>query len=174
MPYWFSDSWMDRILDSYLYDFDKALNRWRSLYKLAQQQIEEAQTVTRNNIYGENSKEKKEALLKERRGIELRDMLLGQNQGKNAEENEFYPYRYFASEGFLPGYNFTKLPEYKEKEILAMEKEMMGIYISGHPLDKLREEIEKATTINSLQMLQIKVRHMMDTIRSQFNYTSVL
>ena len=62
MPYWFSDSWMDRILDSYLYDFDKALNRWRSLYKLAQQQIEEAQTVTRNNIYGENSKEKKEAL----------------------------------------------------------------------------------------------------------------
>ena len=51
------------------------------------------------------SKEKKEALLKERRGIELRDMLLGQNQGKNAEENEFYPYRYFASEGFLPGYN---------------------------------------------------------------------
>lgn len=111
MPYWFSDSWMDRILDSYLYDFDKALNRWRSLYKLAQQQIEEAQTVTRNNIYGENSKEKKEALLKERRGIELRDMLLGQNQGKNAEENEFYPYRYFASEGFLPGYNFTKLPQ---------------------------------------------------------------
>ena len=91
--------------------FDKALNRWRSLYKLAQQQIEEAQTVTRNNIYGENSKEKKEALLKERRGIELRDMLLGQNQGKNAEENEFYPYRYFASEGFLPGYNFTKLPQ---------------------------------------------------------------
>ena len=38
-------------------------------------------------------------------------MLLGQNQGKNAEENEFYPYRYFASEGFLPGYNFTKLPQ---------------------------------------------------------------
>ena len=24
--------------------------------------------------------------------------------------SEFYPYRYFASEGFLPGYNFTRLP----------------------------------------------------------------
>lgn len=110
-PYWFTDGWMDSNLNSYLSDFNKALNRWRSLYKLAQQQIEEAQAITRNNVYGENSNEKKEALLKERRGIELRDMLLGQNQGKNAEENEFYPYRYFASEGFLPGYNFTKLPQ---------------------------------------------------------------
>jgi superfamily II DNA/RNA helicase len=111
MPYWFTDSWMDGILNSYLKDFDNALNRWRSLYKLAQQQIEEAQAIIRNNVYGENSNEKKEALLKEKRGTELRDMLLGQNQGKNAEENEFYPYRYFASEGFLPGYNFTKLPQ---------------------------------------------------------------
>lgn len=111
MPYWFTDSWIDRTLDGYLHDFDKSLDRWRNLYKLAQQQIEEAQAVLRNNIYGENSREKKDALLKERRGIELRDMLLGQNQGNYAEENEFYPYRYFASEGFLPGYNFTKLPQ---------------------------------------------------------------
>lgn len=62
-------------------------------------------------------------------------------------------------------YNFTKLPEYKEKEILAMEKEMMGIYISGHPLDKLREAIEKATTINSLQMLQIKEENKIEEDR---------
>lgn len=110
-PYWCTDNWMDSILNSYLSDFDKTLDRWRSLYKLAQQEIEEAQAIIRNNVYGENSNEKKEALLKEKRGTELRDMLLGQNQGKNAEENEFYPYRYFASEGFLPGYNFTKLPQ---------------------------------------------------------------
>ncbi len=30
--------------------------------------------------------------------------------GKSAELSEFYPYRYLASEGFLPGYNFTRLP----------------------------------------------------------------
>ena len=110
-PYWFTDRWMDDILNCYEKDFDKALDRWRNLYKIAQQQIEEAQIVIRNNIYGDNSKEKKDALIKEKRGTELRDMLLGQNQGMNAEENEFYPYRYFASEGFLPGYNFTKLPQ---------------------------------------------------------------
>lgn len=110
-PYWFTETWMDNVLNSYQSDFNKALNRWRSLYKLAQQQIEEAQAIIRNNVYGESSNEKKEALAKERRGTNLRDRLLGQNQGKNAEENEFYPYRYFASEGFLPGYNFTKLPQ---------------------------------------------------------------
>lgn len=49
--------------------------------------------------------------MKERRAANQRDMLLGQNQGKNKEENEFYPYRYLASEGFLPGYNFTRLPQ---------------------------------------------------------------
>ena len=26
------------------------------------------------------------------------------------EESDFYPYRYLASEGFLPGYNFPALP----------------------------------------------------------------
>jgi very-short-patch-repair endonuclease len=31
-------------------------------------------------------------------------------QGKNQVQLEFYPYRYFASEGFLPGYNFPRLP----------------------------------------------------------------
>lgn len=33
-------------------------------------------------------------------------------------------------------YNYTILPEYTEKEMLFMEKEMLGIYISGHPLEK--------------------------------------
>ncbi len=110
-PYWFTDSWMDNVLGNYEYDFNHALDRWRSLYKLAQTQIEEASIVINNRIYGENSQEKKEAHMKQQRGENLRDMLLGKNQGKNREENEFYPYRYMASEGFLPGYNFTKLPQ---------------------------------------------------------------
>ena len=29
---------------------------------------------------------------------------------QNAFEGDFYSYRYFASEGFLPGYNFPRLP----------------------------------------------------------------
>lgn len=53
-------------------------------------------------------------------------------------------------------YNFTVLPELSEKELLFMEKEMLGIYITGHPLDKLRAEIEKNTNITTLKMIEIK------------------
>ena len=49
-------------------------------------------------------------------------------------------------------YNFTTLKEYTEKELLAMEKEMLGLYISGHPLEEIREQIEKNTNINTLKI----------------------
>ena len=110
-PYWFSEHWMNSLLDNYEHDFDRSLDRWRALYKSAQSQIEDASMTINNRIYGENSRERIEAHQKQKRGENLRDMLLGVNQGRNKEENEFYPYRYLASEGFLPGYNFTKLPQ---------------------------------------------------------------
>lgn len=109
-PNWFSEAWMNQVIDAYEHDFDKALDRWRSLYKMAQTQIEEASAIITNRVYGENSQEKRDAHVKQIRGENQRDLLLGKNQGRNKEENEFYPYRYLASEGFLPGYNFTKLP----------------------------------------------------------------
>jgi DNA polymerase-3 subunit alpha len=49
-------------------------------------------------------------------------------------------------------YTYTTLKEYSEKELLSMEKEMLGLYISGHPLEGLRQEIASKTTINSMQM----------------------
>lgn len=36
-----------------------------------------------------------------------------------------------------------KRPEYSQKELLAMEKEMLGIYVSGHPLDGYKSLLEK-------------------------------
>ena len=35
-----------------------------------------------------------------------------------------------------------ELPEYDGKNILALEKETLGFYVSGHPLDEFRAEIE--------------------------------
>ena len=49
-------------------------------------------------------------------------------------------------------YNYTELKEYSEKELLSMEKEMLGIYISGHPLEKYKEIIEKISNINILEL----------------------
>ena len=52
-------------------------------------------------------------------------------------------------------YTFKEQDELPEKELLSMEKEMLGIYISGHPLEKLKEQIMHSTNINSLQLREI-------------------
>lgn len=38
---------------------------------------------------------------------------------------------------------FPDCPEFDEREILAMEKECVGMYISGHPLDRYRELVAR-------------------------------
>lgn len=35
------------------------------------------------------------------------------------------------------------MPEYEPMEILSLEKETLGFYVSGHPLDRYREKLEK-------------------------------
>ena len=53
-------------------------------------------------------------------------------------------------------YVLNKKPELEERELLDMEKEMLGIYISGHPLEKIQEKIKANTNINTLQMINMK------------------
>ena len=65
--------------------------------------------------------------------------------GGNDEENNLNEIKY----------NFVELPEFSEKEFLSMEKEMLGIYISGHPLEKIKEQIIASTNISSLIMHEI-------------------
>lgn len=65
--------------------------------------------------------------------------------GGNDEENNLNEIKY----------NFTEQPELNERELLSMEKEMLGIYVSGHPLEKIREQIMATTNISSLQMHEI-------------------
>ena len=48
------------------------------------------------------------------------------------------------------------LPEAKEfprQELLALEKEMVGVYISGHPLEEDMEEIQKNTSASSADFM---------------------
>ena len=57
-------------------------------------------------------------------------------------------------------YKYTILNELDEKEMLSLEKEMLGIYLSGHPLEKIKEAIKKQTNINSLQIRQLNEENM--------------
>ena len=52
-------------------------------------------------------------------------------------------------------YQFEEHKEMPEKEKLSMEKEMLGIYISGHPLEKMREQIMHMVNISSLDLTRI-------------------
>lgn len=71
-------------------------------------------------------------------------------------------------------YKFTTLKEFDEKELLSMEKEMLGIYISGHPLEKYRNSIEKVSTINTLQMIQMKEQNDFSQDGKQVKYIGII
>ena len=78
--------------------------------------------------------------------VTMFDLAFGNGDSKDAEQdNQLDKMKY----------NYTVLKEYSEKELLAMEKEMLGLYISGHPLEAYRKIIEQEATINTLRMKEI-------------------
>lgn len=52
-------------------------------------------------------------------------------------------------------YTYDEKEELPNKELLSLEKEMLGIYISGHPLEKLKEQIQAQTNINTIDLRAI-------------------
>jgi DNA polymerase-3 subunit alpha len=52
-----------------------------------------------------------------------------------------------------------ELPEYNEKALLSMEKEMVGVYLSGHPLSEYEKVLEKYATTNSSEISEIRDAH---------------
>jgi|TARA_B100002003_G_scaffold225571_1_gene231699 superfamily II DNA/RNA helicase len=107
---WFNDEWVHRKIDNFEKEIDLALNRWRLLYKTAQSQLSRAQKEIESGLYPQGSQEIKNALREQGQAIRQRDLLKNEQTGWGGQLSEFYPYRYMASEGFLPGYNFTRLP----------------------------------------------------------------
>lgn len=53
----------------------------------------------------------------------------------------------------------TNLPvvrEFSEKERLNMEKEVLGMYLSGHPLSEYKSELDRKTSINMKKINELK------------------
>ena len=71
-------------------------------------------------------------------------------------------------------YSFVELAEYNDKELLSMEKEMLGIYISGHPLNKIRNEIEAQTNMNTMQMLQMQEENKLEKDGQMVKYAGIV
>jgi hypothetical protein len=85
--------------------FNATFQRWRNLLASAEQQYHDAsETFTRHNATREEH----------RMAERLRDLAGAQitllRDGSDSAQSDFYTYRYMATEGFLPGYNFPRLP----------------------------------------------------------------
>jgi superfamily II DNA/RNA helicase len=105
---WIDDEWIDRRMDLSVHNFNRALDRWRRLYLYVQKQLAHCAEIINSGMYAGNSDEMKEARRNQAQAIRQRDLLA--NEASHGTLSEFYPYRYLAAEGFLPGYNFTRLP----------------------------------------------------------------
>ncbi|MBL0731732.1 MAG: virulence promoting factor [Desulfosarcina sp.] len=105
---WLNDEWIDRVINLAPESFDRSLDRWRRLYIAIQKQLTEANRIIESGLYLSTSDEMKAAKKNVAQAIRQRDLL--ENRISYSSLSEFYPYRYLASEGFLPGYNFTRLP----------------------------------------------------------------
>ena len=49
--------------------------------------------------------------------------------------------------------NYPDIPEFNKSDLLSMEKEMLGIYLSGHPLEGFAEEFANISTIKSIDLI---------------------
>ncbi|MGW5365989.1 DEAD/DEAH box helicase [Actinopolymorpha pittospori] len=105
-PGWWSDTWVhDQVMHA-ARAFDDAFDRWRSLYRTALQEVNEQHRLAISTTATRLARRQAE-----RRRADARNQLtLLRNDDQEAGATDFYSYRYLASEGFLPGYSFPRLP----------------------------------------------------------------
>lgn len=88
-------------------EFNRAFDRWRELYDSARRQLAKANQQSEIACLSGADRRKIKAAQ-----MQASDQLAILEQGKASNGSDFYSYRYLATEGFLPGYNFPRLPLY--------------------------------------------------------------
>ena len=106
---WVTSTWVAAQVEAAPKRFDKALDRWRSLFLGALRQQAEAEVTLNDITYKAKHPERRKAMSALRQALRQRDLLMNDG-GRSSGDSEFYPYRYLASTGYLPGYNFYRLP----------------------------------------------------------------
>ena len=108
-PDWLMDAtkFVARVAAEAPEQFDRAFDRWRELYRAARTQLSDANK--RSEMAGLSPEERRR--IKEAQA-QANEQLAILEQGRASNGSDFYSYRYLATEGFLPGYNFPRLPVY--------------------------------------------------------------
>lgn len=98
-------AWLEKRVTGAFNQFNRALDRWRDLYSATQKQLQAAHEINSNPAASE--RERKAAAKRYGEARTQLDLLLNAGSEYNSD---FSTYRYLASQGFLPGYNFPRLP----------------------------------------------------------------
>ncbi len=86
--------------------FDRAFDNWRELVSSTYRQMEACNKIVQD-MAGSTQAEKDAANRRYNEAYMQMRLLTSENSSAN---NEFYSYRYLASQGFMPGYDFPRLP----------------------------------------------------------------
>ncbi|MEU9791921.1 protein kinase [Streptomyces sparsogenes] len=105
---WWYDEWIEDRIERAPEKFDAAFDRWRDLFRAAViDQYEQNKRVVDHTLsQGEQSR----ARSRRREAETQTNLLLNRSADSKSVMSDFNPYRYLASEGFLPGYSFPRLP----------------------------------------------------------------
>ena len=107
-PTWLTGSWLESLTRGAALDFDAALKRWRELLEAVDSQINQASKDLGNHALSERDRQAADQRLRSARMQQ--QLLLADKPGSRNNNNDFSTYRYLASQGFMPGYNFPRLP----------------------------------------------------------------
>ena len=101
---WYTRDYVEALIASAPAAFDAALDRWRNLYAATLKQLNDAHRIVQSA--GSQKKDRDVASRTYADAKEQIDVLVNANN----KNSDFYLYRYLASQGFLPGYSFPRLP----------------------------------------------------------------
>lgn len=99
------DAYAQEVVHQALNSFARAFGRWRDLFAAAEEQRDAARRTM--DDYSAPHREKRAAQSRHAQAIDQLNLL---QKGDSERSSDFYTYRYLATEGFLPGYNFPRLP----------------------------------------------------------------
>lgn len=102
---WFTSDYVEQIILKSAQAFDRAFDRWRALYDATHQQMASADETAKSPATAPADRENAK-----RRYLDAVNQLKHLLKTGGGQNNDFYTFRYLASQGFLPGYNFPRLP----------------------------------------------------------------
>jgi ATP-dependent helicase YprA (DUF1998 family) len=102
---WYGEEWLPSVIAGAYQAFDTACARWRQLYTAARRQQERQHAIVTDASVSPERRTRAQRLRDE---AETQIQLL--LDSRSTLNSDFYSYRYFAGEGFLPGYSFPRLP----------------------------------------------------------------